>query len=178
MNKDEHPMRKIRVEKITFNIGAGKDQKLLDKGMKLIEQIAGEKPVKRITQKRIQAWGIRPGLPVGCKLTIRDQEKINDLLPRLLEARERILTLKMFDNLGNLSFGIPEYIDIQGAEYNPDIGIIGLQISVTLVRPGFRIKNRRLQQKSIHHNHSISKQEAIDYMKKHYQIQIQEEIDE
>lgn len=178
MAEQEHPMRAIRVEKITFNIGAGKDQKLLDKGIKLIEHLTGKKPVTRITQKRIQAWGIRPGLPVGCKLTIRDQDEISKLLPRLLEAKEKILRLKMFDNLGNLSFGIPEYIDIQGAEYDPDIGIIGLQISVTLVRPGFRIKNRRLQQKSIHHNHSIARTEAIDYMKKHYAIQIQEEIDE
>jgi large subunit ribosomal protein L5 len=178
MTDTEHPMRAIRIEKVTFNVGAGKDQKLLDKSVKLIEQLTGKKPVLRITQKRIQAWGIRPGLPVGCKLTIRDQEKISELLPRLLEAKERVLRLKMFDELGNLSFGIPEYIDIQDAKYDPDIGIIGLQISVTLVRPGFRIKNRRLQSKSIHHNHAISRKEAIDFMKKHYNIQIQEEIDE
>ena len=42
-----------------------------------------------------------------------------------------------------LHFGIPEYINIPGIEYDPDIGIIGLEACVTLERPGFRIKKKK-----------------------------------
>ena len=55
-------MRQIGVEKVTLNIGAGKDQGKLEKGIKLIQTIAGHAPVKTFTKKRIQEWGLRPGL--------------------------------------------------------------------------------------------------------------------
>ena len=61
MNK----MREIRIEKITLNIGAGKDVGKLEKGVKLLKNITGINPVKTVTQKRIPTWGLRPGLPIG-----------------------------------------------------------------------------------------------------------------
>lgn len=178
MSNNENPMRKIRIEKITFNVGAGKDQKVLEKGVKLIKHLTGEAPIKTITEKRIQAWGLRAGLPVGCKLTIRNQDKIKELLPRLLEAKDKVLSKKTFDNRGNFSFGIPEYIDVAGAKYDPDIGIMGFEVAITMARPGYRIKTRKLFPRKIHHNHSISQEEAIDFMKKNYTIQLKEEIEE
>ena len=39
---------------------------------------------------------------------------------------------RSFDNFGNYSFGIREHIDIPGVKYDPQIGILGLGISVTL----------------------------------------------
>ena len=56
-----NPMKQISIEKVTLNIGAGKDQTKLEKGMKLINSITGSKPVKTFTKKRIQEWGLRPG---------------------------------------------------------------------------------------------------------------------
>jgi len=58
-------------------------------------------------------------------------------------TKENILTEKQFDDHGNIAFGIHEYINIQGINYNPEIGIIGFQVCVTLERPGFRIKKRK-----------------------------------
>ena len=55
-------MRNIRVEKVTLNIGAGKDQARLDKGIVLLSAIANATPIKTTTNKRIQEWGLRPGL--------------------------------------------------------------------------------------------------------------------
>ena len=69
--------RQISIEKVTLNIGAGKDQAKLEKGMKLINSIAGRPPVKTFTRKRIQEWGLRPGLPIGCKLTLRKKMQQN-----------------------------------------------------------------------------------------------------
>lgn len=163
-------MRQIRIEKLTFNIGAGKDQKQLEKGMKLIEKIAGRPPVKTKTNKRVPSWGLRPGLPIGCKLTLR--RDVEPLIKRLLEAKNNVLKPSCFDNEGNVSFGIHEYIDIPGVEYDPEIGIIGLQVSITLERPGFRIKKRKIAPRHIHRNHKISKEEAIEFMKEKFGIKV------
>ena len=76
MENMENAMKTIKIEKVTLNVGAGKDVAVLEKGMKLIKHLTGLDPVKTYTQKRIQAWGLRPGLPIGCKITIRDRQLI------------------------------------------------------------------------------------------------------
>jgi large subunit ribosomal protein L5 len=166
-------MRQISVEKVTLNIGAGKDQAKLDKGMKLIKNIAGHVPVKTFTKKRIQEWGLRPGLPIGCKLTLRNNEAL-DLLKRLFEAKDNLLQASNLDNEGNISFGISEYIDVPGVKYDPDIGIMGFQVCITLKRNGFRIKHRALKRHAIPMKHRIRKQEAINFMKNTFNLGIGE----
>ena len=44
-------MRTIRIEKVTLNIGAGKDQKVLERGLLLLKQVAGKPAVKTTTNK-------------------------------------------------------------------------------------------------------------------------------
>ena len=169
-----NPMRTIRIEKITLNIGAGKDQNILEKGMKLLKNITGVKPIKTFTNKRIAAWGLRPGLPIGCKLTIR-KDRAKEMLKKLLESRDNMLAPKQFDENGSVAFGIPEYIDIPGVEYDPDIGIIGFEVCVTLERPGFRIKRRKVQKKKLPPKHKITKEEAMEFIKKEFSTKIGEE---
>lgn len=171
--KKMNVMKNIRVEKVTLNIGAGKDTVLLDKGIKLIKNLTGIEPVKTVTQKRIPGWGLRPGLPIGCKLTLRGKNAL-DIIPRLLAAKDNLLTAKNFDNAGNISFGIPEYIDIEGSQYDPDIGIIGLQVCITLTRPGFRVKNRHLRSTKLPNNHRISKNDAVNFMKDNFKTTLEE----
>ncbi|MAE13724.1 50S ribosomal protein L5 [Candidatus Woesearchaeota archaeon] len=166
-------MQKIRIEKLTLNIGAGKDQNVLEKGMKLLNHITGIQPIKTVTQKRLAAWGLRPGLPIGCKLTLRG-EKAEQLWKKLLAAKENNLKESNFDNYGNISFGIAEYIDIPDVKYDPEIGIIGLQASLTLERPGFRIKKRKIQKKKIHHNHQITKEDAITFLQTQFKVKVGE----
>jgi len=167
-------MREIRIGKLTLNIGAGKDQVKLKKAEKLLKLITGITPVKTITQKRIAGWGLRPGLPIGCKITLR-KKAARELFVRLLKAKENKLPESCFDDSGNISFGIHEYIDIPDAKYDPEIGIIGLQTSITLERPGFRIKKRKLEKKKIPKTHKISKQNAIDYFKKEFNVKVGED---
>ncbi|MBD3310616.1 50S ribosomal protein L5 [Candidatus Woesearchaeota archaeon] len=166
--------RDIRVEKLTLNIGAGKDQDRLEKGMQLLKSITGLEPVKTSTSKRIPGWGLRPGLPIGCKLTVR-KGQAEEILSRLLDAKSFVLQEKQFDQYGNLSFGIPEYIDIKGVKYDPKIGIIGLEVCVTLERNGFRIKKRRLQKRKLNKRHMISRAEAMEFMKNKFNVKIGEE---
>ncbi len=169
-----NPMKIIKVEKITLNIGAGKDEPKLKKGIKLITELVGKAPVQTISKKRIPNWGLRQGLPIGCKLTLRGEEATS-MLKRMLKAKENILKESQFDNRGNLAFGIPEYIDIPGAKYNPEIGIMGLEVTITLTRPGYSIKRRKVKPKTIGKHHIITKQEAIDFMKENYEVKIGED---
>lgn len=169
----QNPMRKISVEKITLNIGAGKDENTLKKGIKLITQLTGKEPIKTLARKRIPTWGLRPGLPIGCKLTLRGKDAV-DMMVRMLKAKENILNEKQFDNNGNFSFGVSEHIDISGAKYDPEIGIMGVEIAITLKRPGFRIKSRKLKIKSVGKAHRITKEEAMNFMKENFKVQIGE----
>ncbi|MCK4520966.1 MAG: 50S ribosomal protein L5 [Nanoarchaeota archaeon] len=167
-------MRNIRIEKITLNIGAGKDQDRLDKSMKLLKNITGIDPVKTFAKKRIPEWGLRIGLPIGCKITLR-KKPAGNLLIKLLKSKDNVLRESQFNNNGNISFGIGEYIDIPDVDYDPKIGIIGLEVCVTLERPGFRIKKRKIAKKKVHKNHAITKQESIDFMKKEFDVKVGEE---
>lgn len=167
-------MRNIRIEKITLNIGTGKEQPRLEKGMKLLKTITGVNPVKTVSKKRIPGWGLRIGLPIGCKLTLR-KKAAKELLIRLLESRNNILSPDQFDAGGNVSFGVPEYIDIPDVKYDPEIGIMGLEVCVTLERPGFRIKRRKIMKKKIPSGHKITKEEAMEFMTKEFNVKVGEE---
>ncbi len=169
-----NPMKEIRIEKVTLNIGAGKDQTKLDRGVELLSYISGHKPIKTVTKKRIQEWGLRPGLPIGCKITLR-KKKAFELLPRLLDAKDYNISLSQFDQNGNIAFGIHEYIDIPGLKYDPKIGIMGLEVCITLERQGFRIKRRKIMQRKIPQRHKITKEEAIDFMKNKFKVKVGEE---
>ncbi len=172
-SKENNPMRKIRIEKLTLNIGAGKDQSKLEKGMKLLKNITGITPVKTTTNKRIPGWGLRPGLPIGCKITMR-KKLAEEMFKRLIEAKDKVLPETCAENNGKISFGIHEYIDIPKAEYDPEIGIMGLQVCLTLERPGFRVKKRKKARTDISKSHKISKADALDFLKKEYNINIGE----
>jgi large subunit ribosomal protein L5 len=164
-----NPMRNIEVEKVIINIGTGANQDKLKKAIKLVQTLTGKTPIKTISKKRIPAWGLRPGLPVGCKITLRKKNAI-DLLKRTLEARENKLKKNCFDEYGNVSFGLEEYIEIPSMKYDPDIGIMGLQVSVTLKRPGYRIKRRKVKKRKIPKKNRISKQESINFFKDNFNI--------
>ncbi|MBU1204941.1 MAG: 50S ribosomal protein L5 [Nanoarchaeota archaeon] len=167
-----NPSRNIKIDKVTLNIGAGKDQAKLDKGMKLLKNITNVSPVKTVTSKRIPGWGLRPGLPIGCKVTLRRKNAV-EVLRRLVQAKDNKLRESQFDPNGNIAFGIEEYIDIPGVKYDPEIGIMGLEVCVTLERNGFRIKRRRIAKKKVPKKHMITKQDAIDFMKKEFNIELE-----
>lgn len=172
----ENVMREIKVEKVTLNVGAGKDQGKLEKGMKLLKYITGIDAVKTVTLKRIPAWGLRPNLPIGCKLTIRkDTDK---LIKTLLSGREYKLNESNFGKTGSVSFGVPEYMDMEGVEYNHEIGMMGFEVSVTLSRAGYRVKDRKLKKAKIGHQHVIKKEEAIEFMKKNFNVKIGDDEDD
>ena len=162
-------MKTIKIEKVTLNIGTGEPGARLEKAKKLLKTISGMKPVSTVTNKRIPTWKIRPGLEIGCKVTVRG-EKAKELLKNLLQGVGNRLDETKFDDQGNLSFGINEYLDVPGLKYDAEIGIIGFNVAVTLKRAGFRIKIRKMKKKKIPAKHRISKKEAIEFMEKEFDI--------
>jgi large subunit ribosomal protein L5 len=166
-------MRTIKLTKLTLNIGIGEPGEKLEKAVKLLRNLSGEKPVKTTTKKRIPTWKIRPGLTIGTKVTLR-REKAQKMLKRMLSAKNNKLKEGNFDNNGNFAFGVKEYLDIPEAKYDAEIGIIGLEVAATLERPGFRIKRRMIKMKRIPKKHSITKQEAIDFIRKNFGVEVEQ----
>lgn len=52
--------------------------------------------------------------------------------------------------------------------------MMGLDVSVTLKRPGFRIKYRKIQKREIPRKHRINREEAMNWLKNRYGVEILE----
>ncbi|MBI5253019.1 MAG: 50S ribosomal protein L5 [Euryarchaeota archaeon] len=165
-------MRELRISKVTVNIGVGEGGEKLAKAENLLEKLTEQKPLKTLARSTNPTFGIRKGVPIACKVTLR-KEKAEKFLRKALDAVERKLKSTNFDNLGNVSFGIKEHIDIPGVRYDPAVGIFGMDVCLTVERPGYRIKRRKVLQKKISKSHSIAKEEAINFMKEKYNVSVE-----
>ena len=169
---DSNPMRAIRIAKLVLNIGVKDPVAEVEKAYRLLEKITNKKPVKTKATKKARTFGIRKGLPIGVKVTLRGKEA-EELLKELLKAVENRLKESCFDDEGNVNFGIKEYLDIPGIKYDPTIGVFGMNVSVQLERPGFRVKRRRLKRSKVGRLHRIKKQEAIEFMKEKFNVTVE-----
>ena len=168
---EKNPMRQPYVDKVTFNIGIGAEHDLLERAIQLLEQLTGQQPVKTMTIKRIPTWGIRPGQVVGAKVTIR-HKAAEALLRQALGALENKLKARNFDNHGNLSFGIKESLDIPEFKYDPKVGVFGMDVCVSLARPGYRVKERRFYKNRVSEKHLLTKEEGIAFMKERFKVEV------
>lgn len=164
-------MKEIRLEKVKLNMSTGEPGPELEKAKKLLETISGKKVVKTRTHKR-STFGVAQGRQIGVTTTLRGQEA-RGILARLLAAVENKLNASCFDSSGNFSFGIAEYIDIPEVNYDPDIGIMGFDICVTLERPGYRVKKRRLNKNRVGKTHLIKPEESIEWVKKEFGVEVE-----
>nr|WP_310737111.1 50S ribosomal protein L5 [Nanobdella aerobiophila] len=167
-------MRRIIIDKVTINIGVGKPGEPLEKAEKLLKKMFPDlKPVRTKAKKRIQTWGIRPGLEIGVKVTIRGK-KAEEVLSWLLKSVNNTLNNSQFDQYGNFGFGIKEYVWIPGLKYDPDIGIYGMDVIVTVKRPGYRVQYRRIKRSKIRSNHRTNKDDVIKFLKEKFKVNISE----
>lgn len=158
-------MREILIEKVTLNIGVGGPGERLDYAKELIEKLSGATAIQTLAKKRNPVWKLRKGLPIGVKITLRKKNALS-FLEKSLIAKRRVLKSDCFDKEGNFSFGIQEYIDFPGAKYDPKIGMFGFDVCVTLTRRGERVSRRRVKKTKIGKKHKITKDEAIEFVKK------------
>ena len=164
-------MKKISLAKVVLNMGVGKSGDPIEIGKKALEQITGKKPNARNAKKAQRDWGVRKGEPIGIAVTVRDNDA-TELLKRLLIVKDNQIKEKAFDNEGNLSFGIKEHIDIPEIKYDPKIGILGLEVSISLSRPGFNIKLRSGRKTKVGKNHRITKNDAIKFLTEEFGVKI------
>ncbi len=158
-------MKEIRLEKLTLNMCTGEPGPELEKAKKLLKMVTGKKVVLTKSHKR-STFGVAKGRQIGVMTTLRGREA-HEFLARLLQAAENKL-----DASGNFSFGLAEYIDIPGVEYDPDIGIRGFDVCVTLERPGYRVKRRKYKQQPVGKSHQITAAEAKEWVKREFGAEV------
>jgi len=164
-------MKKISLAKVVLNMGVGQSGDPIEIGKKALEQITGKKPNARNAKKAQRDWGVRKGEPIGIAVTVRDNDA-TELLKRLLIVKDNQIKEKAFDNEGNLSFGIKEHIDIPEIKYDPKIGILGLEVSLSLARPGFNIKLRSKRKAKVGKHHRITKNDAIKFLTEEFGVEV------
>jgi large subunit ribosomal protein L5 len=163
----QNVMKEIRLDKVVLNMGLGKSGDAVEIAKKALGEISNKKVNDRPAKKAIRDWGIRKGEPIGAAVTIRGNDA-QELLKRLLEAKGNRIKSRSFDNMGNVSFGILEHIDIPGIKYDPKIGILGLNVTVRLARPGFSVATRSKHKASVGKHHKITPDEAKAYLTKEF----------
>ena len=161
--KEKNIMRKIKIEKIALSIGGTGDG--LEKGVKLLGMLSGKKPARMKSRKRIPSLGVRPKLEVGAVVTIRKNPE--EVLKRMMAATDNVLKKKQVSE-NTFSFGIKEYIEIPGMEYQRDIGIIGFDVTIVFTRAGRRVKIKKIKKGRIPKRQMISKEEIIKYMEENF----------
>jgi large subunit ribosomal protein L5 len=160
-------MREVKIEKVVLSTGGSGDK--LDKGMRLLKLISNRQPIKIKSKKRIPSLNVRPGLEVGCKVTIR--KNFQQLLKNLLLAINNEIKESQIEN-NHFSFGIHEYIEIPGTEYQRDIGILGLNVTIDFTRTGKRVAMKKIKRSAIPKRQEVTKEEIVEYMKKNFETKI------
>ncbi len=111
-------MRRPKIEKVVINIGVGEAGERLAKAQKVLQMLTEQVPMVTHAKVTNRDLGVRFGMPIGCKVTLRG-EVAEDFLKRALSIRENRVATYSFDKEGNLSFGISDYTDFAGMKYDP-----------------------------------------------------------
>lgn len=113
----ENPMAIPKLQKIVINVGVGDaitDKKVLDTVVDNVAAITGQQPVTTKAKKSISNFKLREGMPIGCKVTLRQRimfefldRLVNLALPRTRDFQG--VPDKSFDGRGNYTMGIKEH---------------------------------------------------------------------
>lgn len=170
---NDQKMRTIHIEKVVVNIGVGEGGEKLIKAEKILKLLTNQKPIRTISRTTNRDFGIRKGMPIGCKVTLR-KRKVIDFLKKAFWVKNNKVAKYSFDLEGNFSFGISDYTDFENMKYDPEIGIFGLDISVVLRRYGNRVANRRIASRKIPTRHRITQEECVNFVKDEFGVEVVE----
>jgi large subunit ribosomal protein L5 len=134
----DNPFRVPRIEKIVVNVGMGEassNPKILETVVKELGQITGQRPVVTKARKSISNFGIREGMPVGAKVTLR-RARMYEFLDRLINVAMprtrdfRGVPTRSFDGRGNFSIGVKEHVVFPEIDYDEVDEVHGLDIAL------------------------------------------------
>jgi len=166
-------MRELRIEKIVVNIGVGEAGEKLVKAQKVLDLVTRRKSVQTLSHGAVRDWGVRRNMPIGARVTIRGKEA-EDFLKRALSIRANRLPAYSFDPRGNFSFGVPDYTDFEGMKYDPEIGVFGMDISVNVTRPGWRVTRRAVKRRPIARTHRVTRNDGIEFVRTRFGVEVVE----
>ena len=127
-----------RIDKIVFNCGCGEakdNAKILDSVVADLTAITGQKPVITRTKKPIANFKIRKDMPIGAKVTLR-QDKMWEFMDRLFNvALPRVRDFRginpnAFDGRGNYALGLKEQLIFPEIEYDKIDKIRGMDVVI------------------------------------------------
>ena len=164
-------MRGIRIEKLVANIGVGEAGERLLKAAQVLEMLTKRRPIQTISRTHNKDLGIRKGMPIGVKVTLRGKEAV-EFFKAAMWVRQNQLAGYSFDHEGNCSFGITDYTDFPDMKYDPGIGIFGLSVSVVFCRPGKRVQMRRHGRQRIPVRHRTNTKDIKQFLREDYKIEV------
>lgn len=134
----ENVMEIPKLVKVVINMGVGEavaDPKTLDLAADDLAQIAGQKPLITKAKKSIAAFKLREGMPIGCKVTLRQDRMyyfldklFNVALPRIRDFRG--IPTKGFDGRGNFTLGLKEQLIFPEISIDKVSKVRGMDITI------------------------------------------------
>merc|ERR1711900_863 len=112
---------------------------MLVRAAKVLEALTGQTPVFSKARYTVRSFGIRRNEKIACHCTVRG--------PKAEEILEKGLKVK---------------------EYEPSIGIYGMDFYVVLGRPGYSVAKRRRRQAKVGFNHRLTKADAQKWFQQKY----------
>ena len=127
-----------RVDKIVVNCGCGEardNAKVLESVVADLSAITGQKPIITKARKSVANFKLREGMPIGAKVTLR-QDKMwefldrffNVALPRVRDFRG--INPNSFDGRGNYAIGLKEQLIFPEIEYDKIDKIRGMDVVI------------------------------------------------
>lgn len=169
--KKEKSNLKPRIAKITVNIGVGEAGEKLSKAEQVLQSLTGQQPIQTISRTTNKDWGLRKMMAIGCKVTLR-KKAAEKFLIEAFKTRENKIADYSFDDQGNFSFGIPDHTLFEGQKYDPNIGIFGMDICVTIEKHGYRIKHRRIDRRKIPQRHLVTREETSEFVSEAFNVEV------
>lgn len=170
MLNQENKLKAIRIEKVVVNIGVGQSGDKLEKAKTVLKRITSAKPCERRALDTIREFNVRKGEPIAAMVTLRRQTA-EDFLTLAMKSIYGKLNAKSFSGR-TFSFGIKEHINLPGIKYDPSVGIFGMDVCVSLERPGFRVAKRRRRKSKVGRNHIIKTEESISFIIQKFNVEV------
>ncbi len=172
MSLDEiHEMRQPVVEKVVVHMNVGEGGRELQNAEEIIEDITGQQTVRTQAKQSNPEFGIRRGDPIGCMVTLRG-DRAEEFLSEALSIVGSV-PRSSFDEFGNFSFGVEEHTDFEGQEYDPEVGIFGMDVTVALARKGKRVERRGVRPREVPDDHRLDVDDAVTFVQEAFEVEIE-----